>query len=105
MGKPRGTHQVVTASLTKTGTPIYFTSQGGWSFDLQQAGLFETPAERDQKVEAASRDEAEACDIYTISVSVENGVIDPLSAREEIRAKGPTVALRRPDAGFSQKGA
>ncbi|MDX2051375.1 MAG: DUF2849 domain-containing protein [Polyangiaceae bacterium] len=104
MGKPRGTHYVVTASFTKTGAPIYFTPEGTWTSDLQKAALIETVAERDAQVLLASAHEAVACDVYTFMVSRENGVIDPLSAREEIRAKGPTIEMRRPDTGFSSKG-
>lgn len=95
----------MTASFTKTGAPVYFTAQSTWSPNLQSAGLFETVAERDAKEAEANRAEAVACDIYTFMVCEEAGVIDPLSAREGIRAGGPTVAMRRPDSGFGQAGA
>jgi hypothetical protein len=36
-------------------------------------------------------------DPYVIEVSVKDGAIHPLSARERIRATGPTIRIRRPD--------
>jgi hypothetical protein len=39
-------------------------------------------------------------DPYVIEVRAEGGAIDPLSARERIRASGPTVRIRRPDPGL-----
>jgi hypothetical protein len=37
------------------------------------------------------------CDPYAIQVSLTSEGLDPLSARETIRATGPTTRLRRPD--------
>ena len=37
------------------------------------------------------------CDPYTFPVRFEASAIDPLSARENIRAKGPSIPIRRPD--------
>jgi hypothetical protein len=92
-----GTHFVISASLTDTGAPVYLTSEGTWSPDLQRAVTVDTEAERDRLVQQALGQERLVCDPYFFDVRVEGGVIDPLSAREYIRAAGPTVRIRRPD--------
>ena len=92
-----GTHFVISASLTDTGAPVYLTPEGTWSSDLQRAATVESEAERDRLVEQALTQERLVCDPYFFDVRVEGGVIDPLSAREYIRAAGPTVRIRRPD--------
>jgi hypothetical protein len=45
------------------------------------------------------REEATVADPYFFGVRLEGTAIDPLTAREEIRAKGPTVAYGRHDHG------
>lgn len=92
-----GTHFVISASLTDTGAPVYLTAEGTWSPDLQLAATVVTEAERDRLVQQALEQERLVCDPYFFDVRVEGGVIDPLSAREYIRAAGPTVRIRRPD--------
>lgn len=97
MAKRLGTHYVVSANLTGSGAPVYLTREGRWTRALQEAAPIEEEAERDALVEQALRQEREVADPYFFEVKVEGGVIDPLSAREYIRAKGPTTRIRRPD--------
>ncbi len=92
-----GTHFVISASFTDTGAPAYLTPEGSWSPDLQRAVTPATEPERDALLEQALKYEREVCDAYFFDVRVEDKVIDPLSARERIRADGPTVRVRRPD--------
>lgn len=92
-----GTHFVISASFTESGAPAYLTPDGSWSRDLQAAAAVGTEAERDALLERALRNEREVCDAYFFDVSVDGGVIDPLSTRERIRAEGPSVRIRRPD--------
>jgi len=35
-----------------------------------------------------------------IEVRADGSTLDPLSARERIRANGPTIPMRRPDSGL-----
>jgi hypothetical protein len=93
----RGTHFVISAVLTDTGAPTYLTADGSWSPDLQRAATPDSEAERDRLLEAALAQERLVCDPYFFDVALEAGVIDPLSARERIRAEGPTTRIRRPD--------
>jgi hypothetical protein len=101
MATPKGTHFVVTANLLGSGAPAYRRKDGSWSTSLQDAHAAETGAERDQMVADALREEPTVADPYFFAVRLEGGAIDPLTAREEIRAKGPTVPYRRPDSRAS----
>jgi hypothetical protein len=92
-----GTHFVISASLTDTGAPAYLTANGSWSPDLQRAATPDTEEERDRLLAQALAEERVVCDPYFFDVRVEDKLIDPLSARERIRAAGPTVRIRRPD--------
>jgi hypothetical protein len=97
MATPKGTHFVVTANILGSGAPAYRRRDGSWSTNLQDAHPVETEAERDQMVADAMREEATVADPYFFSVRLEGTTIDPLTAREEIRAKGPTVPYGRHD--------
>ena len=98
MATPKGTHFVVSASLIGSGAPAYRCRDGSWSENLQEAHPAADEAERDELLAAAVREEALVCDPYAFPVRLDGNTIDPLTAREEIRAKGPTVPYRRPDA-------
>jgi hypothetical protein len=95
--QPRGNRFVVSAGLTKTGAPTYLRPDGSWSPDLQEAAAVESAEERDRLVALALQQEELIADPYAFAVDVTNGKIDPLTAREHIRANGPTVPYRRPD--------
>lgn len=97
MATPKGTHFVVTSNYLASGAPAYRRSDGSWSTDLQDAHPAATEAERDAMLKEAAAEEALVADPYAFPVRLEGTTIDPLTAREEIRAKGPTVAYRRPD--------
>jgi len=88
---------VVTASFTDDGAPAYLTADGGWSRALQDAQPMHADAQERQVAERSAHDQRAVCDPYAFKVEVTAGVIDPLTAREHIRAKGPTTRLRRPD--------
>lgn len=95
--QPKGTHFVISAGLTSTGAPAYLRADGGWSTTLQEAYPAISEEERDRLLAEALRQEREVCDPYAFAVNLVQGKIDPLSAREKIRATGPTVPYRRPD--------
>lgn len=97
VAKRTGTHFVISAVLTDTGAPAYFTSTGSWAASLQEAGTFATQEECDSQLAVAQTQERLVCDAYTIGVVVDGKVIEPLTMREQIRALGPTTRVRRPD--------
>jgi len=98
MATPKGTHFVVTANFLGSGAPTYRRKDGSWSTNLQEAHPASTEAERDAMLAEATREEGTIADPYAFPVRLVGPTIDPLTAREEIRAKGPTVPYRRPDA-------
>ena len=104
MAKRSGTHYVISAQLLETGAPAYLTVAGVWSTNLQDAATVLTDEERDALLAQAARQERIVCDPYFFDVRVEQSTIDPLSARERIRAFGPSTRVRRPDAQASANG-
>jgi hypothetical protein len=97
MAKPKGTHFVISANLLASGAPCWRRKDGSWATDLQEAHPAATADERDAMLAAAAKEEAVVADPYFFDVCLDGQAIDPLTAREEIRAKGPSVAYRRPD--------
>ncbi|HXC53037.1 MAG TPA: DUF2849 domain-containing protein [Candidatus Limnocylindrales bacterium] len=97
MATPKGTHFVVTANFLASGGPAYRRTDRSWSPRLQDAHPVATEAERDAMLAEAVLEESEVADAYAFPVRLEGSLIDPLTAREEIRASGPSVAYRRPD--------
>src|SRR5258707_277064 len=98
MATPKGTHFIISANFIGSGGPAYRGEGGGWTTDLQQAHAAASEAERDTMLAEAAREESIIADPEAFPARIADGVIDPLTAREEIRAKGPTVPYRRPDA-------
>ncbi len=98
MAKVKGTHHVVSASLTGTGAPAYLKSDGSWASTLSEAAPFHSPEEAEARAKTADRsDQRLVCDPYTFTVLLADGTPQPISERERIRAEGPSVRVRRPD--------
>lgn len=95
--QPKGTHFVISAGLTSTGAPTYLKEDGSWTPQLQLAFAVPSAEERDRLLQIAAGQEALVADPYAFPVVLTDGKIDPLTAREGIRANGPTVPYRRPD--------
>ena len=104
MATPKGTHFVVSANFIGSGAPAYRRKDGSWSSNLQEAHPAADEAERDAMLAASAREESAVCDAYAFAVRLDGPTIDPLTAREEIRAKGPSVAYRRPDPQSARQG-
>jgi Protein of unknown function (DUF2849) len=102
MAKLEGTHHVLTASITETGSPVYLTSNRTWSASLADAWLIASAEECERELAAALTQERLVADPYSFMVVVSDGRIDPQSQREEIRATGPTTPLRRPDSASAR---
>jgi hypothetical protein len=92
-----GTHFVISASFTDSGAPAYLAADGQWVRELQGAVMIAAEGERDELLNRALEQERLVCDPYFFDVRLEGQAIDPISARERIRAEGPTVRIRRPD--------
>ena len=90
---------VVTAFRTDDGTLAYLKADRSWSASLQEAAPV-TETDRDILIaqKSALPEQPVVCDPYAFKVTVQDGTIEPLSARERIRATGtPTFPIRRPD--------
>jgi hypothetical protein len=97
MSFAKPTHYVVSAGYTDDGAVAYLRADGTWSGKLAEAGTWATEAEAQAQVVIGKKQERIVCDPYVFGVKLDAGVIDPMTAREAIRAKGPTTPIRRPD--------
>ncbi|HRE61119.1 MAG TPA: DUF2849 domain-containing protein [Micropepsaceae bacterium] len=86
--------QILTAWRLDDGEAVY-RGAGGWVRALEDATPFTGIEAAKAALEAAEADVAARVIVgpYLFDAAVERGVIRPLSARELIRAKGPTVRL------------
>jgi hypothetical protein len=100
---PAATHWIVTGNFTDDGAVAWRRADGTWSRVITEAGLLpDEPSAKALAAAALATEQREICDPYAIDVYAEAGVIDPLTARQRIRANGPTVAIRRPDRGVAR---
>lgn len=95
---PTANRWVVTGKFTDDAGNAWRRADGTWSRQLADAGLYtDEAAAKAQTIETAAKEQREISDPYVIEVHAANGTIDPLTARERIRATGPTIRVRRPD--------
>lgn len=88
-----GAHYVVTANRTDDGAVLYLRVDRAWTSALADAHVVESEDERDVLIAWADQQQRDVCDPYAFEVKVVSGAIDPLSARERIRAAGPAPVL------------
>jgi hypothetical protein len=94
----------VTAKFTEDGSNAWRRADGTWSRTLADAGLL--PDEASAKVHVTNtvaNEQRQISDPYVIEVASNDGTIEALSARERIRATGPTVRIRRPDSELGKR--
>ncbi len=87
-------HQMVTANRLSDGAVVYLTTDGGWSTSVNE-GHFVTDGEADALLKSADKsvDDCTVVDAYLIAVEAAGTDIRPVRFREQVRAKGPTIAL------------
>lgn len=88
---------VITAVRTDDGAPTYMGPDGQWSNMLKAAQVYDSEGAAAEALALACRQERQVCDPYLMPVAVQEGQVVPTTARERIRATGPTSRLRRPD--------
>ena len=94
---PPANHWVVTGKFTEDGANSWRRADGTWSRQIAEAGLLADEASATALAATArTTEQREISDPYVIAVYASNDSIDPLSARERIRASGPTIRIRRP---------
>jgi len=91
---PAPTHSIVTANYTEDGAVAWRRADGTWSRQLTEAGLLEATAATAAAATARLTEQREISDPYVIEVHADGASIDPLTARERIRANGPTIRRR-----------
>jgi Protein of unknown function (DUF2849) len=88
---------IVTANFTADGAVAYLRADGEFGRALTEARLFDAKDEAEAARVTATRAERIVTDPYLTEVGVAPQGLDALTARERIRAQGPTVRVRRPD--------
>jgi len=85
--------QIITANLLSSGDVVYLTPDETWSGSIADSLVLEKGDAANELLERAMAPGGQlvAVDPYLMDVDVRNGVPVPLSQREIIRAKGPTV--------------
>jgi len=95
---PAPNRWVVTGKFTDDGSNAWRRADGTWSRRLVEAGLYTEEALANAQVaETIANEQRQISDAYVIKVYAFGATIDPLTARERIRANGPTIRVRRPD--------
>jgi Protein of unknown function (DUF2849) len=88
---------MVTANFTEDGAVAYLREDQSWSGKVAEVFVFETQEAAEAARRLALKLERIVSDPYVIEIAPEAGSLDLLTARERIRASGPSVRLRRPD--------
>ncbi len=100
---PPANHWIVTGNFTADGAVAYRRANGTWARTIAEAALLDDESTGKAFATAAiATEQREICDPYVIEVYASGDTIDPLTARQRIRANGPTTPLRRPDTGISR---
>ena len=102
------TGQVVTANYLRDGDVVYLAEDGQWTLWLDKAWVAktETALKRLLKIAEDAENACKVISIYAMPVGEGPVPLDALSARERIRAKGPTTRLdlgKQADPGFSKQ--
>ena len=87
------TLQVVTANRLRDGDVVYLARERRWTQWLDEASVAKTEEEAEAllKVGETAEKAREVVSVYLMKVEQVEGKLKPLSARERIRAKGPTT--------------
>lgn len=85
--------KILTANRLIDGEVVYLTADSFWSLWLDESDRAETPDGEEVLVARAEHAvaEREVVDPYLMPVLDDGGRLRPLSQRETIRAKGPSV--------------
>lgn len=87
------TGKVVTANRLSDGLVVYLDQSGGWSGRVEDGRVAAGEAESAEILALAESQPTAVVGPYLIDVIEEEGVPRPVSYREVLRAKGPSVRL------------
>ncbi|HUB97334.1 MAG TPA: DUF2849 domain-containing protein [Stellaceae bacterium] len=87
-----GVHRLVTANRLRDGAPVYRADDGQWVTSIDAAALV-PESEGDRLLEEAQSGPLPLPVVapYLIEAVREEGKIEPVTLREQIRAAGPTI--------------
>ena len=87
------TAQIVTANRLTDGVVVYLDEKGAWSERVEDARVAQAEEEAAELLAFAESPEQGIVVVgpYLMEVAAENGAPRPISNREVIRARGPTV--------------
>lgn len=88
---------VITGSLTREGSVAYLAEDGSWADGLAAAATFADEESADARLAEVRKAESVVTEPYTFAARRTGDGIEPTSAREQLRAAGPSTRLRRPD--------
>ena len=88
--------QAVTANRLANGAVVFLTADSQWSPQVNDSAVADDAGMAAALMAIANKAAADQVVVgpYLFEVRVEGGTVRPLSARESIRAKGPTVEER-----------
>ncbi len=88
-------HKIMTANRLGDGEVVYLAAGGTWSAWLSDSRTAATEAEEGELLTGSETavEQRLVVGAYLMPVALEAGEIRPLSQRERIRAKGPSVRL------------
>ena len=95
--------QAITGNRLADGEVVYYSETGAWETDFAQAVILDGPDAVSASLENAKAEgsEREVVGIYPFEVKQIDTAFAPVSVRETIRAKGPTI---RTDLGKQAEG-
>ena len=88
---------VITGSLTREGSVAYLADDGSWADALAGAALFAEKASAEARLAEVRKAESVVTEPYAFAARRTADGVEPTSAREQLRAVGPSTRLRRPD--------
>jgi hypothetical protein len=102
--KPDKSLKAMTANRLREGDVVYLTDTGQWSTHLNESRVSNDAAAQQEMLAQAEADVAARRIVapYLMEVAEIDGILQPLSTRETIRAAGPTVRADFRDAEVTQ---
>jgi hypothetical protein len=88
---------VITGSLTDEGTVAYLRADSTWATTLAEAHAFESEEQAEAKLAEVKVHESVITEPYVFAAERAGDATKPISAREILRAEGPSTRIRRPD--------
>ena len=75
----------------------YLDAQGAWVKSIADANVFEESEAAEQRLTEVRKAESTITEPYIFPAEMTGGQLTPISAREKLRAVGPSTRLRHPD--------